>query len=115
MFILYGGPNGPSNECLCFVCRPSQNYMPRSSNSHPSDYPEASNDIEGWLRYPRYDMSVTLERETRASREASPRGDDLINKRVLAAELEELARKHAGTDELRRALAQQIKAALASG
>jgi hypothetical protein len=59
-------------------------------------------------------MSVTLERETRVAREASSRGD-LIDKRVLAAELEELARKHAGTDELRRALAQQIKAALASG
>ena len=60
-------------------------------------------------------MSVTLERETRAAREASPRSHDLIDKRALAAELEELARKHAGTDELRRALAQRIKAALASG
>jgi [protein-PII] uridylyltransferase len=60
-------------------------------------------------------MSVTLERESRAGREASHRGDDLIDKRVLAAELEELARQHAGTDELRRALAQRIKAALANG
>jgi [protein-PII] uridylyltransferase len=61
--------------------------------------------------------SSILERESRNPREPSARGgNDLIDKRAVAAELESLASGHSGTEnELRALLAQTIKSALAEG
>jgi [protein-PII] uridylyltransferase len=57
-------------------------------------------------------MSVTIERDVRAP---SGRNDaELIDKRALASELDKLAGEFSGA-ELRRVLAQRIKAALAAG
>jgi [protein-PII] uridylyltransferase len=58
--------------------------------------------------------SVTLERESRARRTAPPRGNELIDRKALAARFEKLAQSHSG-DGLRSALAQEAKAALAAG
>src|SRR3954467_7301098 len=63
-------------------------------------------------------MSSSIpERESRNPREPSARGgNDLIDKRAGAAELETLASGHSGTEnELRALLAQPIKSALAEG
>jgi [protein-PII] uridylyltransferase len=63
-------------------------------------------------------MSSSIpERESRNPREPSARGgNDLIDKRAVAAELESLASGHSGTEnELRALLAQTIKSALAEG
>ena len=60
--------------------------------------------------------SATLDRENRALREPAARSGDLIDKRALAAELDTIAAKRAGSDsEIRAALAQAAKTALADG
>jgi [protein-PII] uridylyltransferase len=60
--------------------------------------------------------SAALDRESRAAREPAARASELIDRRALAAELDRIATKRAGSDsEIRAALAQAAKTALADG
>jgi [protein-PII] uridylyltransferase len=60
--------------------------------------------------------SAVVERENRTTKDSTARGGDLIDKRALAAELDRIATKRAGNDaEVRAALAQTAKTALAGG
>jgi len=61
--------------------------------------------------------ALSLEHETAAPREQSPRAATaLIDARTLAAELEDIVKRHAGRDgEVRSAIAQHLKAALIAG
>src|SRR5215475_12700655 len=61
--------------------------------------------------------SLALDHDTRPPTERPARGaNDLIDARALTAELETLSKAHTGTErELRSALAQRLKAALADG
>jgi [protein-PII] uridylyltransferase len=60
--------------------------------------------------------SAVLERDSRAPKEPALRSGELIDKRALAAELEKIATKRAGSDsEIRAALAQAAKTALTEG
>jgi [protein-PII] uridylyltransferase len=60
--------------------------------------------------------SVSLDREMRAPKESAGRaGAELIDKVAVARQLEKLVAKHEGSDQLRGALAQTLKAALTAG